>query len=761
MNADGGKKQEARGGFADLPMRMRRMVRCTYRRTSVTSGCRFAICHLLLAILALALLWPVVQHPGWWIWKPGAGHTDLAVTHWPNAHFTRRALWDEGRFPLWRPTLMSGTPFAANPLAGLHYPPNWLFLFLPWLPLDVGFNLSALAHLWLAGAAMVTLMRRGFGTGVWGALAAAVAYEASPKLLAHLGAGHVGWVQAWGWLPLVVLCWLKIRDLRFAILGGVVLAMQFCADVRMATYTLIACVWLLVTGCWKLDTGTPIRQSPISNLRSLFAICHSRFAICSFVIGSLVIFLGLSACQWLPLVALLPETTRSLMTWRDAAAWSLPGRYLAGLLLADHGGFHEWMTYVGVSTLVLAGAGVGTWWHRPEARRWIVWLAGLFVGATWFSLGENGGLFQALWRVVPALGLLRVPPRAWVLVAFAAAVLAGLGVEGRGGQETRRQGDKETRRQGDEETRRQGDKETRSREHEARSGPGCVLCHLRSARGWRRVGRWLALWAGAFPPLLVVGYRLFVGAPPLNLVMFGVVTPLAIAILAILHSPFSILHSPLLGLAAVVLIAVDLLVVDATLIEARSPQEVFSAGRAAAAWLAAQPGRFRVYSPSYSIPQHVAELDELDLADGVDPIQLRAYADYLTRAAGLEPQGYRVTLPPFPEGADVRTALKDVLPDTKMLGRLGVRYVAAAFPIVDSTLLLAGEFDGVYVYRNEQARPVAEAEGDGVIALSDGTTLFRYRPWPVYAGWAVSGATAAGLVAAGLVRWRRRRRADG
>jgi hypothetical protein len=168
-----------------------------------------------------------------------------------------------------------------------------------------------------------------------------------------------------------------------------------------------------------------------------------------------------------------------------------------------------------------------------------------------------------------------------------------------------------------------------------------------------------------------------------------------------------------------------------------------------------------VYSPSYSIPQHVAGLYELDLADGVDPIQLRAYADYLTRAAGLEPQGYSVTLPPFPEGADVRTALKDVVPDTKMLGRLGVRYVAAAFPIVDSTLLLAGEFDGVYVYRNEDAQPVADAEGDGVIALSDGTTLFRYRPWPVYAGWAVSGATAAGLVAAGLVRWRRRRRANG
>ena len=38
---------------------------------------------------------------------------------------------------------------------------DWLLLFLPWLPLEVGFNLSALVHLWLAGAAMYALMRRG------------------------------------------------------------------------------------------------------------------------------------------------------------------------------------------------------------------------------------------------------------------------------------------------------------------------------------------------------------------------------------------------------------------------------------------------------------------------------------------------------------------------------------------------------------------------------------------------------------------------
>jgi hypothetical protein len=673
----------------------------------------YIIGYLVLFVLALILLWPVMRHPGWWLWTPGAEHSDLAVTHWPNARFTRRALWADGRFPLWRPTLMSGTPFAANPLAGLYYLPNWLFLFLPWLPLEVGFNLSALVHLWLAGAAMYTLLRRGFDVGAWGALAAGVIYEASPRLVAHLGAGHVGWMQAWGWLPLVMLCWVqgcKFASGKWAVGAGVALAMQFCADVRMAAYTLIAMA--------SLTLAFAIRRSPLA-IRT-FAIRHSSFAIRTFAI-----FLGLTACQWLPAAALLPETTRALMTLHDAAVRSLPPQYLVGLLLANHGGFHEWMTYVGVSALVLAEVGVrGVW--RKRGERWLpAWLVGLSVGAAWFSLGENGGLFQLFWRVVPGLGLLRVPPRAWVLVVFAVAVLAGLGVE-----ELQRRGDRVTRRR-------------------------------------KRWGQALTLAVGVFPPSLVLGYWLSVGAPPLNLVMFGIVTPLAAMIChrrALWPARPTTRDSRWLGVTAVLLVSIDLLVVDATLIEARSPQEVFADGRAAAEWLSAQlsasHSRARIYSPSYSVPQHVAELYGLELVDGVDPLQLRVYADYLTRAAGLEPQGYSVTLPPFLTDDDVRVALKDAAPDAEMLGLLGVRYAAASFPIAGREWQLAGRFGEVYVYENHRARPLPETSGVGGVVLADGTTLFEYRPWPVYAGWVVSGVTAF-VVLSGAIARSRRRRADG
>ncbi len=649
--------------------------------------------------LALLLIWPAARHPDWWLWKLGAAHTDLAVSHWPNAHFTRRALWEEGRFPIWRSTIMSGTPFAANPLAALYYPPNWLFLFIPWLPLAMGFNLSAWAHLCLAGASMYALMRRGLGVEWWGSLVAAVVYEASPKLMVHLGAGHVGWAQAWGWLPLAALCWLKVCELagdqdklgghrrgRWMVFAGGALAMQFLADVRMAAYTLILLATLALVHLLR-------RSIPFTRLL-LFGCC------------TLGVFVGLTACQWLPMAALLLETTRSAMTFRDTAIWSLPGEYLFGLLLADHGGFHEWMTYVGVGALILAGVGAGRLW-RAGRRRWMLgWLGGLALGAAWFSLGENGGLFSLLYHVLPGMGLLRVPPRAWVLLVFSVAVLAGFGMDG------------------------------------GRVWPG-------------RLQRWLSVVVGSLPPMLLLGYWCFLGRPPLNLVMFGVVAPLVVIGCSLRVAGWELVRNAMPPLI-VLIVVVDLLVVDATLIEARSPEHVFADGRAAAEWLAARPGEFRVYSPSYSIPQHVAERYGLALADGVDPLQLRAYADYLTRAAGLDPDvfGYGVTLPPFPGDAeDLRTALQGVTPDVDRLGQLGVRYVAAAFPIDAEGLELAGRFDGVYVYRNQQAQAIVDGRRRIVLANSD--VLFAYEPRSVYVGWAISGVTLAALLVWYLMGYRR------
>jgi hypothetical protein len=132
----------------------------------------------------------------------------------------------------------------------------------------------------------------------------------------------------------------------------------------------------------------------------------------------------------------------------------------------------------------------------------------------------------------------------------------------------------------------------------------------------------------------------------------------------------------------------------------RTPADAFAWGASVAEYLAQQPGHSRSYSPSYSLPQHTAIQHDLALADGVDPIQLAHYADFLATAGGYEDTGYSPGLPPVLDDASAQ-------PDAARLGLLNVGHVAAAFPIQAEGLILEEQVGGTYLYRNEQVLPRA------------------------------------------------------
>jgi hypothetical protein len=93
---------------------------------------------------------------------------------------------------------------------------------------------------------------------------------------------------------------------------------------------------------------------------------------------------------------------------------------------------------------------------------------------------------------------------------------------------------------------------------------------------------------------------------------------------------------------------------DRTLFAPRPAQVVLAEGDQLAKYLASQPGHFRVYSPSYSLPQQTAAYYHVELADGVDPLQLQSYVSFMQSASGVPSNGYSVTLPPFAEPAEAR-----------------------------------------------------------------------------------------------------------
>lgn len=552
----------------------------------------------------------------WVPWSAKGAYSDLAITHWPNAVFIRDTWRETGRLPLWRPLIMAGAPFAANPLSGLWYPPNLLLLFLP---LPAAFNLLLALHLLWGGLGMYRLGQQ-YHLSRGAALVAAVAWVLTPRAIAHMGAGHVGLVYALGWWPWVVGAARRARQTgrrsAWGVAGGV-LALEFLADPRITALTLPVAVFAALFTRRapmpsrpnlppRVGEGGPL-PSPVQGEREGRGVMRSAAKPLLRQVGQAtpgaLVFLLLTAVQTLPLAEFMGYSTRAWITPYEAGWSSLPWTYLLGVLLPDRGGFHEWMTYVGPAALILALLGL-----RALGRRagWVV--AGLGLAVV-FALGANTPFYRLLVRVVPGLTWLRVPARAWFIVAFGLALLAGIGVH--------------------------------------------------------------ALQRRARP-----GQRL---------------SPSGVAALAL------------------ALVTLDLGFMDASLIRLRSVASILAEGSELATTLAAQPGLFRIYSPSYSLPQQNGAVYGLHSVDGVDPLQLAETVAFVRQAAGLEsqPPRYSEVLPPAPPSGDVILGHRDARPDLNLLGLLNVRYLAAEFPLHVEGLVERGRFGTTYLYENTRVLPRA------------------------------------------------------
>lgn len=546
-----------------------------------------ALC-LLLGGLVLAPLWPrlgeVLPYPA------NSTISDLTLTHWSAFEYARQQIAATGQVPLWRTSILSGTPFAENPLAGLFYPPHWLALFTG-VPLATALTVLLWLHFALAAGAMFALLRR-WQLRPLAALAGALAYAATPKIVAHMGLGHLTLVEAWAWLPLVVYSLpspppfasfdsASLRSGRAnrggSVWSGVALGVCVLADARLAIYAgALAASYLLVMGARLKTLGR--------------------------IIIVLVVAATVSAAAWLPTLSLTSSTSRAALAPDEAGVLSLDPVYLLGLLIADRSGAAERTTYVGLSVLALALIGLVR--ARSVSRRLRGWLLGVIIVGAVVALGTHTPVYGWLSQL-PGASLLRVPARAWFVVVFALAVLAGCGLH-------------------------------------------TIVSSIKR---------------------------------PARQAMFGM---------------------------TLVLIGLELLSVDWSVYRVETVETAFAKGRAAAAWLADQPGEFRVYSPSLSIPQHVAQQFKLQLADGVDPLQLARYVRLMQAATGVGAWGYSVTLPPFAgitTDADIGTALKDVVPNAALLGLLNVKYVVAEFPIESRDLIERARFDQTIVYENQRVLP--------------------------------------------------------
>jgi hypothetical protein len=156
------------------------------------------------------------------------------------------------------------------------------------------------------------------------------------------------------------------------------------------------------------------------------------------------------------------------------------------------------------------------------------------------------------------------------------------------------------------------------------------------------------------------------------------------------------------------LMVTDLAIVNASLLDPRPLESVIESPGFLSVTVADKLQQGRIFSPSYSVPQHVAAAEGIELADGVNPLQLALYRDFMANATGFSAEAYSVTLPPFPSGDPADDWAPQI--DARQLGMLNISWVASAFEFEAEDLLLVREDDGVYLYRNAAVRPRAWIE---------------------------------------------------
>jgi hypothetical protein len=335
----------------------------------------------------------------------------------------------QGLIPWWNPYFFSGTPFIANPVVNMLYPPTWLFVFLP---LSFAYSLHLALHILVAMCGMYWLAKQHVSKiAAW--LSGAI-YGLSGFFMARVWAGHVDVIAAASYMPVVFgLYWLVVkRGTRKDIsLAAFAFALQLFAGYQtMAFFTGIS------IGVAMLVYATVHRAiKPIG--RVLFTTC---IAVC------------LSAVQLLPEQEFFRQSIRTFsLPYQWISYGSIQLKNLFGLIhpfifgdqLSYAGpppNYAEQAMFIGRITLVLAAVAIVLGIPKLRSLKnlqkdektylWIIF-ALITLFAIWVSLGPNAPLDiqYILWKLVPMYHYLRIPPRHLVLFVFGMSMLAGLGLE--------------------------------------------------------------------------------------------------------------------------------------------------------------------------------------------------------------------------------------------------------------------------------------------------------------------------------------------
>jgi hypothetical protein len=333
---------------------------------------------------------------------------DFGLFSYPVAQFQREAFW-RGELPLWNPYNFCGLPFLAQWNTMCLYPPALVYLLLP---LTWGLGFFCLAHLFWGGLGMYLLARAWTRNSLAAGLAGVLFAFNGLSLTFLMWPSHVA---TFAWAPWVIM----VAERGWRRSGAALLPAVFAGAAQMLAggpeTILFAWGFLFLLACGDVVVG----HAPGWRIAARFA-------------GIVLGVAAVSAAQLLPTLHLVWHSQRYAGFGRSD--WAMPIWGWANLLVpvfkafADAQGVlfqpgQSWTTsyYTGVAALFLAVISL------KRNRDW--WVMGLLVvTALVLALGDAGWAFRILRRIVPAVGFLRYPIKAVILLELLIPLLAASGI---------------------------------------------------------------------------------------------------------------------------------------------------------------------------------------------------------------------------------------------------------------------------------------------------------------------------------------------
>ncbi len=591
----------------------------------------------------------------------GAEFTDLLISHYPNGHFLRRSILEQHVIPLWNPGILSGAPFLENPLSGFWYLPGWLALI--WDSPASWFFLEIIHLVW--GGLGMYLFLRMEGCSKEASILGGITFELMPKVITHIAAGHVSLVFAISWTPWLLLAEIRSHKSKFSFMPGLIWAMIIFADIRWAAYAIVLWFLFFIRNLILGEVQVADGRFPLGKKLSQVLVW----------ITQLCFALGISAPFLFPFLKFVRLSTRNLLGIEDSMELSLPLKYLLSFFFPDFGGYAEWIVYFGGFSLLVVIFSLGYSEYRKKNKFWLT----IFCLCMLLSLGSVIPGLDFLFSL-PGIRLLRVPTRFLFLAGFSMSILAS---------------------------------------HLMDSFVE-IKNNLRSKQ--LSISLIVVMIVISFEIMLSIGIAILTHSFPAEF-FWGAVVLFAYGLLIMVWLKTRFLDT-VFPISIIILTIIDFGMVGITQFKFVNWEYRKHQYAELLDFFHTDTETYRIYSPSYSIPQDIAGIGRLELADGVDPLQLQDYSKYMENATGVNSETYSVTTPAFKKG-NPKSDNRNAIPNLSLLGRLNVKYILSEFEIDEPQLEFVKQIGQSYLYRNPEFQPRVWVEKDEDLEIEPSNVIYH------------------------------------